>query len=485
VDSAAGRALIGSMADAVTGGDPAAAARVLARLSGLSGRVWLRLDELARLRGYWQESPLDRVTDWRPVLAAGGEPVAGVAASMCRDGRVREAAVAVLAGMPGPMAAAALAVRTADWVPEVSSAAVTAVSARTAPGDAAVVVPVMLALRERRRGRQAADGYLAGVAQGPAAALAALTAAGERSGRLWALGALAERSLLTTEVLTARAERDRDPVVALWCARQLAVPGGLPAAAGPRLLTSARAAVRAFAAERLDDNQLTRETLRGLLLDRSAAVRSVARWRWTRRRETPGPVYREALTAAGPPRLIAAALEGLDDTSDGSLPAAAVPFMTHPSPRVRSAAVHAVGRHSAAVIPGQLAPLLHDTSGKVVAAALRYLHGYILPPGVLAGLDAAGTARSRRAALSVRQHLGPWDRIHADLVAINGEDPLLAEAARTDLLAWLQHGAATTYDQPSAGQAAEIAGLLGTSKLTDKERREVAFVVGIRTITSA
>lgn len=472
------------MAGVVTGADPAAAGRVLARLSALSGRGWLRLDESARLRGYWQESPLDRVRDWRPVLAVGGGPVAGVAASMCRDGRVREAAVAVLAGMPGPVAAAALAVRTADWVPEVSSAAVTAVSARPASEDAAAVVPVMLALRERLRGRLAAGGYLDGVAQGPAVALAALTAKGERSGRLWALEALAERGLLTTDALTAQAERDRDPVVALWCARHLAACGGLPAGAGPRLLTSARATVRTFAVEHLDDDQLTNEALRGLLLDRSAAVRSIARWRWARRREPAGPVYLEALSAAALPRLVAAALQGLDESGDGSLPAAAVPFLAHPSPRVRCAAVHAVGRHSVAgEIPGQLAPLLHDSSGKVVAAALRYLRGYTLPPSVLAGLDAAGTTRSRRTALAVRQHLGPWDRIHADLAAVNGPDPILAEAGRTDLLAWLQHGAAITYGKPSAGQAAEIAELLGTHRLTDKERREVAFVAGIRMIT--
>ncbi len=486
MDDKVGRALTGSLADVVTGADPAVATWVMARLSGLSGRGWLRLDESARLGSCWRDSPLDRVSDWRPFLAGGG-PAAGVAASMCRDGRGREAAVAVLAWIPGPVAAAALAVRTADWVPQVSSAAVTAVSARPVPEDAAAVVPVMLALRERWRGRQAADRYLAHVAEGPAATLAALAGAGERSCRLWALGALTERGLHTADALAARAMRDRDPVIALWCARHLAAPSGdLPGGVGPRLLTSARAAVRAFAAEHVADDQLTREALRGLLLDRSGAVRSMARWRWARRWEGPSPVYLEVLAAGGPPHQIAAALQGLDEGSDGSLPAAAVPFLTHPSPKVRQAAVQAVGHHGrSGDIPGQLAPLLQDNSGKVVAAALRYLRGYALPPGVLAGLDALGTPRSRRTALSVRQRLGPWHRVHADLVAISGEDPRLAEVARTDLLAWLQHGAAITYGRPDAGQAAEIAGLLGTRKLTDKERRDVAFAAGIRTTAAA
>jgi hypothetical protein len=83
--------------------------------------------------------------------------------------------------------------------------------------------------------------------------------------------------------------------------------------------------------------------------------------------------------------------------------------------------------------------------------------------------------------LSVRQHSGTWNRVHADLAAINGPDPGLAEAARADLLAWLQHGAATSYSKPDVGQATEIARLLGTPKLSDQQRRRVAFVAGIRT----
>ena len=123
--------------------------------------------------------------------------------------------------------------------------------------------------------------------------------------------------------------------------------------------------------------------------------------------------------------------------------------------------------------------MLPDDSGKVVTAALRYLRGYPLPPGVLAELD-AGTARSRRTALAIRQGLGPWDRVQADLTAINGSDPDLAEAGQADLLVWLQHDAATTNGKPRASQAAEIAALLASSTLTGGQRRAVAFVAGIR-----
>jgi HEAT repeat protein len=311
--------------------------------------------------------------------------------------------------------------------------------------------------------------------------LEALAAPGDRARLLWALEVLASRSLLATDVLAARAMRDPDPVVALWCAWCLAsADGGLLPETGLKLLGSARAGVRAFAAGHLRDDQVTIESLRGLLLDRSGAVRSVARWRWRRQYGDPGPVYRAALGGTARPRQIAAALQGLDDDRDNSLPAAAVPFLRHPNPAVRRAAAQAIGRRADPDdTQHHLVPLLLDSSGKVAATALRHVRGHALPASVLATLDAAGTARARRIALSIRQYSGTWNRIHADLAAINSPDAGLAEAARADLLAWLQNGAATSYGKPSPAQATEIGGLLATGKLSQQQRREVAFVAGI------
>jgi hypothetical protein len=158
-----------------------------------------------------------------------------------------------------------------------------------------------------------------------------------------------------------------------------------------------------------------------------------------------------------------------------------VPFLAHHSPRVRRAAAQAVGRNvSADGVLEHLAPLLLDSSGMLAAAALRQVRGRAVAASVLARLDAAGTPHSRRVALSIRQDAGAWDRIHADLTALGGQDPDLAGAARTDLLAWLQHGAATSYGRPSASQGADIARLLATPKLSSRQRREMAFVAGIR-----
>jgi hypothetical protein len=482
------RALVAALAEVVNEADRRKAALAITQLATLDGQGWLRLDELAR-RPYWsaRPSPLDIVADWEPVLTARTSLAGLVAASMCRDGHVREAAVKNLARAQTPLAAAALAVRLADWVPEIRNAAWAAVSARTGTDDVAAIVPVVLAVKPRTRAREAAASYLAKIAAGETATVRALAAAGDRACELWALEALKQRSLLTADALVDRAMHERDPVIALWCARSLADPsGGLPTAAGLRLLTSTRARVRAFAAAHLNDGQLTRQTLQESLVDRSGSVRSVAGWRWRRQYGDPGPVYRSALAAAARPSQIAAALLGLDEERDDALPLVAVPFLTHHSPRVRRAAVQAIGHHAdAQAIIEYLVPLLGDSSGKVAAAALRQLHGYALPVSVVASLKAAGTARSRRIALSIQQHSGTWGRVHADLAAINGHDRDLADAARADLLSWLQNGAATSYGQPDAVQAGEIAQFLATSKLSDRQRREIAFAAGIRVPTSS
>jgi hypothetical protein len=180
------------------------------------------------------------------------------------------------------------------------------------------------------------------------------------------------------------------------------------------------------------------------------------------------------------PRAVVAALQGLDDDHDAALPAAAVPFLSNQSPAVRRAAALSVARHAADDDTVRfLVPLLHDPSAKVAGTALRHVRGKHLPPSVLAALDAAGTGRARRAALAIRQHLGTWDRVLADLSALVGPDADLADTARADLLAWLQHGAVTTYTMPDPVQAERIAELLGASGLSQAQRRRITFTASI------
>ncbi|HEV2373575.1 MAG TPA: hypothetical protein VGS19_15555 [Streptosporangiaceae bacterium] len=86
---------------------------------------------------------MTRVEDWYLLLAGRPTAVDIVAGSMHPDGRVRQTAVAALAATDGPLATAALAVRAADWVPQVAGAAVAALAARSAVAE--VVAAVELA----------------------------------------------------------------------------------------------------------------------------------------------------------------------------------------------------------------------------------------------------------------------------------------------------------------------------------------------------
>ncbi len=478
------RAVLEAISDALVQSNSDASAKVQSGLTALTGREWVRLDEAAR--PWTVESPLAPMTDWRFRRFGRIDMLTAVAGSMHRDGRIRQQAVRALGLIPGPVTAAALALRTNDWVPQVQSDAWRSLAARSGAPDTAVIVSVLLVLTARQRGQAKIARYLSDLAGGSPETVLSLAAIGDQPTQLWALNVLHTRGVLDDEALAARALDDPSPVIALWCARRLLITGqGLPAHVGARLLSSTRAGVRAFAVQHTDAGHLTRETLSGLLLDRSAAVRSLARWRWVSQWGDAAVVYRDALLAPSTSsRGRAAALQALDELAATDALDYASRSTTHPSPRVRCVAAGIIGRRGTGDdISRLLSGLLSDDSGKVAAAAVRYLRrsGAVPAEGLLFGLDHADTARSRRHALALRQSQGNWERVHADLTAINGTDTDLADRARTDLLAWLQHGAATTYGQPTPDQTGQFIALLPGCGLSEPQRQAIAFVAGIRT----
>jgi hypothetical protein len=443
------------------------------RLAGLRGDQWLRFDDLSRRFTLSTPSPLAQVTTW-PVSLQSPAPVIAIAASVSRDGHVREDALGWLANLRGPAVAAAVAVRTDDWVQPVTLTARRLVRRFDAPGEVAAIVAIMLRLVHRRRGRPTANAYLSEIASGPREQLLALAGRGERAVRLWALAAAQNRGLVSAPSLLDRALADPDPVLALWCAHRLLAAD--PPAAGSwsaLMLTSRRATVRA----------LDRDQLAARLLDSSGAVRAVARWRWTRRWGSPTDQYRQALACADRPSVLAAALDGLRECAAEDTAGDAMAWVTHPSPRVRTAAARILGSH-AAYHHGPLDPLLDllsDPAPRVTRTATRYLRERAgeIPTDVLTRLATDADPRSRRTALSLRQRLDTWERIRSDLQVVDDADADLAQAARADLLAWLSNDASRTYSHPTPEQQADIARLLGTEVLTDRQRRHIAFVAGI------
>ncbi|NLT55446.1 MAG: hypothetical protein GXX79_12980 [Actinomycetales bacterium] len=478
------RQLVDSLASAVIAANRDDLRTVEDRLGALRGDQWLHFDDLSRQYNLYTPSPLSQITVWPAEVLQVTEPTVAIAASVSRDGHVRERALAWLGCLRGPAPAAAVAVRVNDWVRPVALAARRLVSRFDAADELAAVIAVMLRLTHRRRGGAWAQVYLDEIAAGPQDQLLALTSVGERAVRLWALEAAADREQLAADALLDRALADPDPVLAVWSAQRLLSaeqPG--TCAWSARLVTSRRAAVRALAWSALPEEALGREQLAARLLDPSGAVRSVARWCWTRLWGTPADQYRQALATSTRPSILAAALDGLRECAAENTDADAQAFLTHPSPRVRTTAVRILG-HRAAHQQGPiepLLPLLADPSNRVVRTATRYLQERAgeVPVTVLTTLEADPDPRSRRTALSLHQRLGPWERVRSDLRAMHDPDQDLARTARTDLLAWLQHDACRTYSRPTQDQASDIAQNLTTVALTEHQRREVAFVAGL------
>jgi HEAT repeats len=461
-----------AIAAAVAAADEIAATAAIGELAALSGREWLRLDEVRR------RSWTDREPGVVPAATPAVELFRLALTSMDRNGWKRQAAVEALATASGTVAAAAIALRVSDWVEQVAATAARCLRRPQDDEGVAATIAVLLAGADRSRGIEAAGAYLDGCAAGSVHRLRVLAGSRERPVRVWALGCLADRQAIDEADLVALATRDNDPAVARWAATRLLGDGDrLAAEVVAALLTSRRAVVRSFATRHAAAAELTRSVLRALLLDRSGAVRATARWRWGQRWGSPAQTYLDALATGSGPAMTAAALHGLDDCAHPTAVQVAVPHLHHPSPTVRRAAVRSVGRRGGsdqviALLPG----LLLDPAPRVSAAANRYLSRVdaALPEQVWTVLAAASTPAAARIALTLRQRQGSWERVGADLEAMTGEGELV-DLGRRDLIAWLRCGAASTYTRPTADQATRITRLLDLVDLAESHRREIAF----------
>lgn len=430
MDAGALRALHPELVDAVADPRPGRCQALETRLAGLRGREWCRLDEAARHRSLWQPTrqqvALARVPDWPArLVAAADSPSAttslltAVVAAMHWDGHLRQPAVKVLERLPGVIPAAVLALRAADWVPPVAAQAQAALRTRTDVPELAVAIAIVLEQAPRLRGGPVAEQFLSQVADGPAEVLRGLTTTGERGPRWWALRALDARGLLDLESLIRHLGHDPDPLIAAWCAERVlerAEAGTAdPHDIAPRLLRARRAVVRALAVQRLPDEHLDREALRGFLFDRSASVRGMARIRWAARWGDCAAVYESALTSGDPSGALVVALRGLSEAGHADAVRLAVPFLAHPAAVVRHAAVGVVGRRGIPdVVMERLPGMLLDDSPKVAKAALRHLRLYAraVPPDVLAELDRRPEPHAAGIARSLRRRRGSWIRGH-------------------------------------------------------------------------
>lgn len=343
------RALLTELRRALAAGLPQDRTAALAVLTRAPAPLLLLLDRHARPSASRTEPGSQSPERSADLLRA-------VLDSLDARGRTREAAVEALAVRGGPLSAAALAVRAADWVPEVRARAAATLMTRTAPDEVAAAVRVLLALGARSR----ADGLLAAyrkVLSEPAhrRAVRALAADDDPPARRFGVELALDLGEYVRGDLLRTALHDHDQVCRRLCAQRLLELD--PEQAG-RLLWARGAGVRELAVAALPaDVPATR--LLAPLADRTRMVRAQARWKLYQRGEPPADVYRrqlrKAVKADAAPRLLGGLAAGLGECGDAADAALLARLLTDPRPVVRRAAARGVGRLAK---PYELVPLL-------------------------------------------------------------------------------------------------------------------------------
>jgi HEAT repeat protein len=354
---------------------------------------------------------LDRYA--RPGAPATGPagPLHLLLTSLDADGRVREQAVVGLAGTGGPLAAALLALRTADHVPEVGARAAAALALRTAPDEVAAAVPVLLGLGRRVRGGAALAAYRAVLAEPPhRRAVRALAVAADPDTRRFGVELALDLGEYVRGDLLRAALYDRDQVCRRLCAQRLLEID--PEQAGP-LLGAGGAGVRELAVAALPGD-VPAKRLVPLLADRARMVRAQARWQLYQRGEPPAGVYRRELEkalagkAGVRTRLLAGLVAGLGECGEAADAALLARLLGDGRPAVRRAAARALTRIARAEdLPPLLGPLANDpdpgVAREVFEGLARAPHG-VLPETLWIGRTRTEPAvRSLAARIEERQ----------------------------------------------------------------------------------
>jgi HEAT repeat protein len=456
-------------------------------MAGFDGRTWLTVDGAARALTRGPGNPLRGSKGWLSESVA--EPTGFVAAvtSWHADGRIRQRAARLLGDQGGPLRAAALAVRTLDFVPQVRDEAMRALLPHLGPDVAEPALGVLLAGRERQYGGAALAAVLRALQERMSLAelILRLLPSEQLIVRRWAYQTGHDHRLLSPEQLRAAVRSELDQLVRARCARWLAETGD-PAALR-ELLTTRFVQARLDALTLISDDDLDTNTLLALMADRAPRVRETARWRAGRRGVGAADWYRRQLrSATGAPAFVAACLDGLASVGDASDVEMAKAALDDASPTVRTAAVTAV---AALAQPeqaiGLLQPLLLDAAPRVCATAARALARAGAGPANATEAWGAGRASNRKAAWLLCRAGGGWERVEADLRAAADPDPSFASHGTLGIRTWLRAGAATTWAVLSDARRQRLEALLDATSLDNASRRAIAFHAGINQTTAS
>lgn len=475
------RTIARQLAGCALEGDEAAWGAGASMLAGLDGRSWLLVDHGARSSSYTDGAAVSGTRGWLATTLAEPSGLVAAVTSFHVDGRLRERALGMLGAVPAPLAAPALAVRLLDHVPQIRARAWDVLQQHLVPGNADLVLDVLLAAPGKKHAAAALDDTTAALLGAVTAEslLAQLTRSDRPRVRRWAFVFGHHHDLFTPEQLVAAARDDPDQWVRTMCAEWL-MQAPDPGVLVP-LLDARSVEARLVALTRVPGTSLSDDALGALLVDRARRVREQARWRARRRAWDVAGFYRRVLSADdASPRVVVAALEGLLGSGEEGDVGVATSRLGHASGRVRAAAVTAVGaRVTATGAIDLLAPSLLDPVARVSAAAARALVRVGAPAALADQAWGSPVSTCRRAAWRLARGAGGWHRVEADLRAAADVDLGLAALGRTGIANWLEVSAATTWAPLPEDQRARIAQWLDRAKLDERHRRLLAFHAGL------
>jgi hypothetical protein len=398
-------------------------------------QVVLWLDEHAR-RAQWQP--------WRYRPAVGkfaarfdelrAGPVAVALASMHRDGRVRERAVAAMLAAPCAEVVPFLIVRTGDWVAQVrdrARAGLAVLLAEDPDRYLPAALPTALLVKQRYRGGFACGQVLAALLIAPVQLRGRLASVTSQLVRRLVFDVGLGQGWWGLDELVAAAETDLDVRIrsraaqaacreAVWTCRVRTLR---------RLAGNTRAEVRVVALTGLARAGYLDEVA-ACLDDDAPLVRALARDA-ARRVGIEALVHYRAAVVEDVPAL--GAIAGLAEIGPASDALLLRPLLGHPDAKIRAQTLRAM-RNMDAVSVEQTLALLRDVSSSVVREASAALRPFSrsLPPTLGWDLLAAPRPELRRAGYRLLHDQPTHVLLRAALIAATDADPGLARRGYAD-----------------------------------------------------
>lgn len=376
------------------------------------------------------------------------------AASLCglasfdADGHVREAAVQALCMLREGHELPYLLIRLNDWVPEIRSCVLAAVRERLVPEYAAHYLHhlrLVLHLEHQGRVDKSFIEAIYNLLRQPECrnVLHAGMASKDRMLRRASFQLAASVEEPWRGLIIRKAISDPDPVARSWAVRRFlpAIPDELLLQIAGSLLKDRYRPVRQDAlcamASRLPE--CATEPLRLALLDSSASVRAIARHFLSKTNFEFGPYY-SAVIQERKSNMLHAAIRGLSEVGQKSDVAQVLPFLMAAEPRLRAAAICALGRLDPEAFLPELLLALSDDHASVSREAVRAC----LPKARLFNVDTLWALYQKDPRFFVRKHVlmllqrfGKWERLAPLLFACGDSNPMISDLARTSVCKWL------------------------------------------------